>query len=138
MYMETYNHVLFFKLLHMRKGINIDIDMPLDGSSPLLVLAFLLNSALGPLRSKFTHSCTSSISNSFGAAETLTPCRFADITDSEYRAMLGYRRMGWTPSSSAIMRRLVSGSLGLGSSLGAGTGSTRSLWCFTRHYKVLY
>ena len=83
--------------------------MPLDGSSPLLVLAFLLNSALGPLRSKFTHSCTSSISNSFGAAETLTPCRFADITDSEYRAMLGYRRMGWTPSSSAIMRRLVCG-----------------------------
>ena len=68
--METYNHVLFFKLLHMRKGINIDMDMPLDGSSPLLVLAFLLNSALGPLRSKFTHSCTSSISHSFGAAET--------------------------------------------------------------------
>eukprot|EP00439_Symbiodinium_sp_Y106_P077473 s19_g16.t1 len=30
--------------------------------------------------------------------------KFADITDSEYRAMLGYRRMGWTPSSSAIMR----------------------------------
>ncbi|CAE7853774.1 CYSEP [Symbiodinium microadriaticum] len=30
--------------------------------------------------------------------------KFADITDSEYRAMLGYRRMGWTPASSAIMR----------------------------------
>ncbi|CAE7948532.1 unnamed protein product, partial [Symbiodinium sp. KB8] len=33
--------------------------------------------------------------------------RFADITDSEYRAMLGYRRMGWTPASSAIMRGAI-------------------------------
>ncbi|CAE7351376.1 cpl-1 [Symbiodinium natans] len=30
--------------------------------------------------------------------------KFADITDSEYRAMLGYRRMGWTPASSAIIK----------------------------------
>ena len=45
--METYNHVLFFKLLHMRKGRNIDVDMPLDGSSPLLVLAFFVEFCVG-------------------------------------------------------------------------------------------
>jgi len=30
--------------------------------------------------------------------------KFADFTDSEYRAMLGYRRVGWKPTSAGIMR----------------------------------